>query len=80
MNVVLATLDSQGPSVCLILGLGLIFGSWLVRKLAFGHTPQFADARWRDDIHVRVRSKKVVSINAYRCASQRAALLDRRAV
>jgi hypothetical protein len=79
MNVVLAMLDSQGPSAYLILGLGLIFGSWLVRELAFGHTPQVADARWRGGVYVRVRSKKVVSIDAYRRASQRAAFLDRRA-
>ena len=79
MNVVLATLDSQGSSAYLVLGLGLILGAWLVQRLTFVHTRQAADAAGRDGVSVRVRSRKVVSIDGYTRASQRAAFLVRRA-
>ena len=73
MHVVLVTPDSLGPSVYLIFGLVLIFGSRLVRSLAFEPTSQVSDAGRRDGVEVRIRSKKVVPINRNTCVSRRAA-------
>jgi hypothetical protein len=76
MHVVLVTLDSLGPSVYIIFGLVLIFGSSLIRRLAFEPTPQVSDAGRRDGVEVRIRSKKVVPINRNTRVAQRAPFPD----
>src|ERR1035437_9105299 len=76
MHVVLVTLDSLGPSVYTIFGLVLIFGSSLIRRLAFEPTPQVSDAGRRDGVEVRIRSKKVVPINRALRVAQRAPFPD----
>jgi hypothetical protein len=70
MHLVLVNMDSLGPSVYVVLGLVLIFGSRLVQRLAVEPTFQVADAGRRGGVEIRIRSKRVVPINRNTRVSQ----------
>jgi hypothetical protein len=74
---VVVTLDSLEPSIYVGLGLVLIFGSLLVRRLGFGPKSPVGDRR--GGIEIRIQSEKVVPINRGTQVSQQVAFSVSRA-
>jgi hypothetical protein len=78
MQVVLVNLDPVGPSAYIIVGLALIFGSRVVRRLSIGLISHIAEPDKSDCVEVRLRSKNVVSINRRNHLSQQGVIPARR--
>ena len=78
MHIVFSTLDSLGTLSYVVVGLILIIGSKLVRRIGAKDASPIADSVRAGEIQIRIRSKKVVSIERNRRAAQSPALSDRR--
>ncbi len=66
MHIVLTTLDSFGTLSYVVAGLALIAGSKLVRRVSMKDAAPIANSGSNGEIQVRIRSRKVVSIERNR--------------